>query len=147
MSISFRVLEPNSKDQFESYYQLRWEVLRNPWGQPKGSERDQLDSRGIHRMVLNENNNTIGVGMILFNSLEEAQIRFMAVRGDFQGKNIGSLIIESLESVARHKNLSRIILHSRENGVNFYEKNGFSVVEKSYLLFDSIQHFLMEKKL
>ena len=61
--------------------------------------------------------------------------------------NLGNTIIEKLELLARNKKSSKIILHSRDNAVKFYEKNGFIVIEKSYLLFDEIQHFLMEKTL
>jgi ribosomal protein S18 acetylase RimI-like enzyme len=147
MTSTFRVVEPQSKEEFDSYFQLRWEVLRKPWNQPKGSERDELDSIAIHRMILDEDNNPIGVGMILLNLNDVAQIRFMGIKSEYQGMNIGNTIIEKLELLARNKKSSKIILHSRENAVKFYEKNGFIVIEKSYLLFDEIQHFLMEKTL
>jgi ribosomal protein S18 acetylase RimI-like enzyme len=147
MTSTFRVVEPQSKEEFDSYFQLRWEVLRKPWNQPKGSERDELDSIAIHRMILDEDNNPIGVGMILINLNDVAQIRFMGIKSEYQGMNLGNTIIGKLELLARNKKLSKIILHSRENAVKFYEKNGFIVIEKSYLLFDEIQHFLMEKTL
>jgi hypothetical protein len=38
-------------------------------------------------------------------------------------------------------------LQARENAVAFYERNGFHVVKPSFLLFNEIQHFLMEKML
>ncbi|MBT5077341.1 MAG: GNAT family N-acetyltransferase [Candidatus Marinimicrobia bacterium] len=145
MTIRFKVVEPQSKDEFDAYYQLRWEVLRKPWNQPKGSERDATDSIAIHRMILDKDNNPIGVGMLILNSPEVAQIRFMGIKSEFQGMNIGHIIMENLESIARQNKSSKIILHSRENAVKFYEKNGFIVIEKSYLLFDKIQHYLMEK--
>lgn len=147
MNSAFRVVEPQSKEEFDSYFQLRWEVLRKPWNQPKGSERDELDSIAIHRMILDEDNNPIGVGMILLNLNDVAQIRFMGIKSEYQGMNLGNTIIEKLELLARNKKSSKIILHSRDNAVKFYEKNGFIVIEKSYLLFDEIQHFLMEKTL
>ena len=34
------VSSPASKIDFEKYYALRYEVLRKPWGQAPGSERD-----------------------------------------------------------------------------------------------------------
>ena len=147
MTTDLKIIEPKSIQEFDSYFQLRWEILRKPWGQPKGSERDESDSTGINRMVMNEKGYPIGVGMLLINSIHEAQIRFMAVSENCQGKKVGTLLIDCLESIACEQKCSYIILHSRENAVNFYEKCGFKVVEKSYLLFGEIQHFLMQKYL
>ena len=145
MIMALKIVEPKTIEEFESYFQLRWEVLRKPWGQPKGSERDESDSIGINRMVLDEKGHSIGVGMLLFNSEQEAQIRFMAVNEDYQGMKVGTLLIDCLESIACENECTHIILQSRENAVSFYEKNGFKVVKKSYLLFGEIQHFLMQK--
>ncbi len=41
----------------------------------------------------------------------------------------------------------KIILHARDYAVDFYLKLNYILVEKSYKLFDVLQHFLMEKKL
>ena len=145
MTTSLKIIEPRSVEEFESYFQLRWEILRKPWGQPKGSERDKSDSTGINRMVLDEKDHPIGVGMLLINSVREAQIRYMAVSKNCQGMKVGTLLMDCLESIACEHKCSHIILQSRENAVKFYEKSGFKVVEKSYLLFGEIQHFLMQK--
>ena len=107
MNFAFRVVEPQSKEEFDSYFQLRWEVLRKPWNQPKGSERDELDSIAIHRMIMDEDNNPIGVGMIIFYLPEVAQIRFMGIKSEYQGMNLGNAIIENLESLARNKKSSK----------------------------------------
>lgn len=147
MNTSFKIIEPKSPKEFESYFQLRWEVLRKPWGQPKGSERDKSDLTAIHRMVLDQQGCTIGVGMLIFNSDEEAQIRFMAVSENFQGMNVGTILIDCLESVARERKYSFIVLQSRQSAIEFYKKNGFNLVKKTYLLFGEIQHFLMNKSL
>jgi len=147
MITGFRVVEPKSTKELDAYFQLRWEVLRKPWGQPRGSERDESDSNAIHRMILDGKNIPIGVGMIFWISPKIAQIRFMGIKSDNQGINLGNVIMKNLESLARKRKSSKIILHSRENAVLFYEKNGFSVVKKSYLLFGEIQHFLMQKNL
>ena len=147
MTINLKIIEPKSIQEFNSYFQLRWEILREPWGQPKGSERDESDSTGINRMILDERSNPVGVGMLLINSVQEAQIRFMAVSENCQGMKVGTLLMDCLESIACEHKCSHIILQSRENAVKFYEKSGFKVVEKSYLLFGEIQHFLMQKNL
>ena len=145
MRADFKVVEPKSIEEFGIYFQLRWEVLREPWGQPKGSEQDKSDEMAIHRMVLDREGYPIGVGMLLLNSNQEAQIRFMAVSKHCQGMKVGTLLIDCLESIASEQKCSHIILQSRETAVKFYKKNGFKVVKKTYLLFGEIQHFLMQK--
>ena len=142
------IIEPNTSDEFNLYYSLRYEVLRKPWFQPEGSERDVSDETSIHRMIIDElNGKAVAVGRLQFNSIEEAQIRYMAVSDDYQGMGYGSKIVKALDNIAQEKGSRKIILQSRENAVKFYEKNGYKIIEKSYLLFDEIQHWLMEKEL
>ena len=142
------IIEPNTSTEFEIYYNLRYEVLRKPWFQPKGSERDEEEETSLHRMIIDEpNGKAVAVGRLQFNSIEEAQIRYMAVSDDCQGMGYGSEIVKVLENIARNKGSRKIILQSRENAVKFYKKNGYKIIEKSYLLFDEIQHWLMEKEL
>ena len=142
------IIEPNTSDEFKIYYNLRYEVLRKPWFQPKGSERDDGDETSLHRMIIDEpNGKAVAVGRLQFNTIEEAQIRYMAVSDDYQGMGYGSKIVKVLDNIAREKGSRKIILQSRGNAVKFYEKNGYKIIEKSYLLFDEIQHWLMEKEL
>ena len=56
-------------------------------------------------------------------------------------------MVKALDNIAREKGSRKIILQSRKNAVKFYETNGYKIIEKSYLLFDEIQHWLMEKEL
>ena len=143
-----KIIEPNSSDEFEQYYNLRYEVLRKPWLQPKGSEKDDGDKSSIHRMIIDESNGkAVAVGRLQFNTSEEAQIRYMAVSDNYQLKGYGNIIVKTLEDIALNKGIRNIILQARENALKFYWKNGYEIIEKSYLLFDEIQHWLMVKKI
>ncbi|SVE49581.1 uncharacterized protein METZ01_LOCUS502435, partial [marine metagenome] len=127
------------------YYDLRWRILRKPWNQPQGSEQDDLEESSFHRMIVNEKGKTLGVGRIQINFSEEAQIRYMAVEDGYQNKGIGKLVLQSLEEIAAKKNVNFIILQARGNALTFYKSSGYQIVEKSYLLFGEIQHWLMRK--
>ena len=143
-----KIIEPTTSEEFKKYYNLRYEVLRKPWGQPLGSERDEGEDTSIHRMIINEETgDAIAVGRLQFNSIHEAQIRYMAVADEFQGKGLGSQIISALENVARGTGMQRIILSARENALQFYKNNGYEIIEKTHLLFGKIQHWLMRKEL
>jgi len=143
-----KIIEPKTPAEFEKYYALRYELLRKPWSQPKGSERDDGDETSIHRMIINESNGSaVAVGRLQFNSDEEAQIRYMAVSDNYQLKGYGNIIVKTLEDIALKKGIRNIVLQARENTLKFYWKNGYEIIEKSYLLFDEIQHWLMVKEL
>ena len=142
------IIEPKSPEEFKRYYNLRYEVLRKPWNQPQGSEKDVREETSIHRMIVDKKTGKVlAVGRLQFNSTNESQIRFMAVADKFQGQGLGSQIISALEDVARAQGKKRIILSARGNALYFYKKNGYTIVKKTHLLFGEIQHWLMEKKI
>jgi predicted GNAT family N-acyltransferase len=55
---------PQTEEELESYYQFRWEMLRKPLHQPKGSERDAWDAMAHHQMVVDEEGNLVAVGRL-----------------------------------------------------------------------------------
>ena len=142
-----KVTEPQSEEEFEKYYHLRWEILRKPWGWERGSEVTDDEDKCVHAMICDENKNVLAVCRLQMNSDDTAQIRFMGVKDDMQGKGLGKKIIHYLENKAREKRAKKIILQARENALDFYKKMDYSVIEKSHLLWGAIQHYLMEKKL
>ena len=145
---SVKIIEPTTSEEFKKYYNLRYEILRKPWGQPKGSERDDGEDMSNHRMIIDEKTgNALAVGRLQFNSEDEAQIRYMAVADEFQGQGLGSQIISALEDVARGKGIQKIILSARENALQFYKNNDYEIVRKTHLLFGEVQHWLMQKEL
>ena len=137
---------PITKEDFNQYYQLRWETLRKPWNQPEGSEKDELDKTSIHRMAL-VNDKVVAVARLHFLDDSTAQVRYMAVDKDFEQQGMGKAVYLSLEEEARKNKIKTIILNAREQAIGFYEKLGFSVTRKTYLLFDEIQHYEMQKDL
>lgn len=143
----YYIKEPRTPQEFGAYFLLRWQILRKPWNQPKGSEIEVDEDSCIHAMAMNEKDEVVGVCRLQFNTTKEAQIRFMAAREDYQGKGVGSALISYLEDKARVGGANLLILQARENALNFYLKHGYVNKGKTKLLFGVIQHYLMEKKL
>ena len=56
------LVEAVSPEQLEHYYDLRWRILRAPWKQPRGSEKDILEEDSYHLMVVDAKQRVIGVG-------------------------------------------------------------------------------------
>jgi ribosomal protein S18 acetylase RimI-like enzyme len=141
------VTSPQSKQDYDKYYQLRWEILRKPWAQPKGSEVTAEEDSCIHAMVLTDFGDVTGVARLQFNSPKTAQVRFVAVAQEAQGKGIGKMLMDYLEQIAKEKGATEVVLDARENAVPFYQRIHYQITEKSYLLFGEIQHYRMVKKL
>jgi N-acetylglutamate synthase-like GNAT family acetyltransferase len=135
----------STNQQLNSILKLRYEVLRKPWSQTIDSASDQLEHKSINAFIQNNKGVFIACGRLQENENKIGQIRFMAVDQNYQGKGLGKLIITSLEEKAKDLQLNKIQLQARENAVSFYKNNGYVMIEKTFLLWDQIQHFLMEK--
>ena len=147
MNTIITLSEPQTKKEFEAYYLLRYELLRKPWNQPVGTEKDEIESQCIHVMACDKNNNILGVCRLQFNSEAEAQLRYMAVKEKAQHTGVGKQLLMYAEAKAMQKGAGTLILQARETAVAFYKKCGYIIVEKTYLMWNEIQHYLMEKKL
>ncbi len=142
--VKMEIRSPVTDEEFNQYYDLRWKVLREPWQQPKGSEKDELEDQAVHMAAI-EDGKVIGVGRAHFNSSEEAQIRFMAVNPGYQKKGIGKKIYDALEIEAKKKGAKSIIANARKSATDFYLKNGFKIDGDSHTLFGSVPHFKIKK--
>ena len=136
---------PIDKEEFRQYYQLRWEVLRKPWGQPEGSEKADDEDKSFHGMMINKEGHVIAVSRLHFSTATEGQIRFMGVHEDYRGMGIGMKLLLEMENIAISKGMSQIRLHARENAVDFYKNALYTIEKDSYILFGKIQHFEMLK--
>jgi GNAT superfamily N-acetyltransferase len=143
MEIEIRA--PKNEVEWEQYYDLRYRILRQPWNQPRGSERNEGDSTGLH-FALYEMEILKAIARLDFNSNKSAQVRFMAVETEIQRKGYGKQVMLAIETYCKKKSISEIVLHARENAIPFYESLDYQLVEKSHLLFNEIQHYLMTKK-
>ncbi len=140
------ILTPSTPEDFEQYFELRYRILRQPWGEAKGSEVDDDEDNSYHLMAV-EGDRVVGVARLQFPEPGSAQLRYMAVDDHYQGKGIGKQIMQQMEAYARGKNTQTLFLHARENAVGFYLHLGYGIIETSYLLFNTIQHYRMIKKL
>ena len=98
-------------------------------------------------MVIDNNDDIIAVGRLHHNSSNESQVRYFAVDENFRRQGMGSYLMEDLENLAKKAKRKEIILNARENAVNFYKSIGYKIIQKSYILFDKIQHYEMKKVL
>jgi ribosomal protein S18 acetylase RimI-like enzyme len=143
----YKISSPSTEEEFKNYYDLRWRMLRKPWDQPVGSEKDDKESTSIHIMVCDEGNKIVGIGRAHFNTSEEAQVRFMAVEEGYQKMGIGSIVLAELERRISEKGAKYIILNSRDTAIPFYKKHLYYEVKQTISLFGTIPHHKMRKDL
>lgn len=141
------VRPPQTPEEFERYRDLRWRILRAPWNKPRITEQDDAGTKDYPIMVCEVDGIPIGVGRAHFISEDEAQIRSISVEPHWEGKGIGTIVLKELEKIVTVKGAKRIIIHARNNAIEFYKKNGYKSVEPSYTLFGEIEHTLMEKRI
>ena len=140
------IRSPQKDDEWQQYYQLRWQLLRAPWQQPEGSEKDSLEDNAIHRAIIT-GEKIIAVGRAHFLDKTTAQFRYMAVDTDYQQQGFGSKLLLALEQAANSAGAKTIYLNARENALEFYQKRDYIILEPAETLFDAIKHFKMQKSL
>lgn len=145
MKQSIQILEPRSDSDWQAYYDIRWRLLRAPWQQPKGSERDEFELGAFHIMAKNTAEGVLGVGRIHRVAGNEWQIRYMAVVDGYRNKGVGSKLLQTLEEYARIQGAEQIILNSRLGAVNFYTQHGYQIIGDAPTLFGEIIHKKMRK--
>jgi predicted GNAT family N-acyltransferase len=129
------------------YFDLRWRVLREPWNQPRGSERDNLDETAFHLVIRTREAKPVAIGRLHLNSPAEAQVRFMAVDPAWRNLGLGGRILRGLEDQARARRVTCIVLNARQDASEFYLVHGYQVEGPGETLFDKVRHVRMRKNL
>lgn len=109
---------------------------------PAELEWDGHDSKAIHVVALDTNNQVIGTARMLI----DGHIGRMAVLGAWRRIGIGSAMLAKLLSIAREIGLAKVFLHAQTSAMGFYEKHGFNAQGEEFMD-ANIPHRYMEKEL
>jgi GNAT superfamily N-acetyltransferase len=146
-SPSIFIRPPATESEFDAYYALRWRILREPWNQPPGSEKDEFEAEAIHLAAWDASGGLLGIGRLHRIGKNCGQVRYMAVDPTRRSHGIGKAILQELEVRAIEAGIQEIKLNSRQDAVPFYLKNGYQVSATAHTLFGTIPHFEMWKRL
>jgi thioesterase domain-containing protein len=135
---------PDSVQEWQAYYQLRWQILRAPWQQPEGSERDELEAHAFHQMLIMPDGDIVAVGRLHRLESGVAQVRYMAVATAYQGKGAGAKVLAALEQQAAVWGCSTIMLNARHSAQAFYQRFGYQQTATAPALY-GIAHSVMQK--
>lgn len=139
---------PHTRDDFKSYYELRYKVLREPWGLPKGTEKDDYEPISHHFMAVDEKTGEMVACAKLFEKEAGlAWVSHMAVSTNRQHQGIGRQLLNHIEAFAREQGYKRIGCLSRLNTTQFFEKEGYGISGLPTHYFGTTQVVWMEKNL
>ena len=141
------VRSPETEREFRVYYDLRWRVLREPWGQPLGSERDEHDVTATHVAGYDEAKRIVCVGRLHAVGTDVGQVRYMAGKESLRGRGLGQAVLDEIERLAKQQGMRTIVLDAREEVAGFYLRNGYVATGDGHTLFGEVRHTKMEKSL
>jgi N-acetylglutamate synthase-like GNAT family acetyltransferase len=142
------IKQPTTKEEFKALYALRYHVLRESLGLPKGSEKDDFEPISIHFIAVDSATGEIVGNVKLFEkSAGIGQFSHLAVAENQQGKGIGKQLVDAVENKARELNYHTIGTLTRLTATDFYQKCGYQKVGISGSLFGKLQMMWMEKKI
>jgi len=137
---------PRTREDFKAYYDLRYRVLRQPWGQVKDTEKDDYEPISQHFMAVDEDSgNIVGVVKVFEKSPGVGWVSHLAVDYKYQKKGIGKLLLEAVEQASRTSGYKILGCMSRLNTTAYFEKLGFQIVGLPTQYFGTTQVVWMEK--
>lgn len=137
---------PKTREDFRAYYDLRYRVLRKPWGQQRDTEKDDYEPISQHFMAVDdETDKLVGVIKIFEKSEGVGWISHLAVEPEYQKRGVGKLLMNTVEDYARSVGYSTIGCMSRLNTTRYFEKMGFKVAGLPSQYFGTTQVVWMEK--
>jgi N-acetylglutamate synthase-like GNAT family acetyltransferase len=139
---------PTTREDFKNYYGLRYRVLREPFGQAKGTEKDDFEPISKHFMAIDDQTGEV-VGVVKLFEKEPGVCQFshLAVHETHQHQGIGRLLMDTVENVARKDGYKVLGAMSRLTTTKYFEKFGFHVQGLPAHYFGTTQVVWMEKNL
>lgn len=119
---------PKTREDFKAYYALRYKVLREPWGHPKGTEKDDYEPISEHFMAVDEaTSEVLGVIKLLEKSPGVGQVSHLAIATEHQHQGIGRFLIAAVEKAAREHGYQRLGAVARVTATAYFERHGYHV--------------------
>ena len=139
---------PQTREDFKAYYDLRYRVLRQPWGQVRDTEKDDYEPISQHFMAVDEDSNEIvGVVKVFEKSSGVGWVSHLAVDHKYQKMGIGRMLLDAVEKASREKGYKILGCMSRLNTTAYFEKLGFRIVGLPTQYFGTTQVVWMEKEI
>ncbi|MCC5807998.1 MAG: GNAT family N-acetyltransferase [Opitutales bacterium] len=144
---TFAAREPRTPEEWDAYYTARWQWLRAPLGQPRGSERDKHEGSAVHRAVFDAHGAVLAVGRLHLIDAANARVRYVASAPACRRLGHGRTVMNVLEAAARRLGVRRVYLHARRDVVSFYLRLGYRATGAAPALYGTLAQTMMEKQI
>lgn len=142
------IRSPQTRDEFKAYYDVRYRVLREPWGQPRGTEKDDYEAISQHFMAVDARSGEIvGVVKLFEKQPGVGWFSHLAVTGRRQRQGVGKRLLQAVEQAARERGFTLLGCQSRLNTTAYFEKSGYHIAGLPTQYFGTTQVVWMEKSL
>lgn len=142
------IRSPLTREDFKAYYDLRYRVLREPWGMPRGTEKDDYEPISQHFMAVeSETRKVLGVVKLYEREPGVGCFSHLAVSGKAQHQGIGKMLMQVVEEAARQRGFKVLGCYSRLNTTDYFKKYGYQIAGLPTPYFGTTQVVWMEKKL
>ena len=135
------------ESDLEKAFHIRKEVFVVEQGVPLEDEFDEFDSLGgqCEHILVYDNEKAVGTGRLRvvddFGKLES-----ICILEPYRKFGLGKVIIQTLEEIAKVKEIDRVKLHGQTQAEGFYKKLGYQTSSNVFIE-DGIPHILMIKEL
>lgn len=144
----FTIITPRTKEEFKAYYNLRYRVLREPLGQPHGTEKDDYEPISLHYMAVDsDTNEVVGTIKLFEKDAGIGQFSHLAIDPRHQKQGIGRALIATVEAKARELGYRQLGTLTRLTATGFYERCGYTRGGITEVMFGKLQMMWMEKTL
>ncbi len=142
--MEIRVIKVNS-NEYKQMVALRMNVLLDPIGIPWSYINPQKEENDLLIGAFEEQE-LIGCCILTAVDQSTIQLRQMAVKKNAQQSGIGRKIVAFAETLARQNGYSTLMMHARDNVLQFYIKCGYNISGEQFTEV-GIDHHRMEKQL
>ncbi|GAB4496299.1 MAG: hypothetical protein OHK0052_05990 [Anaerolineales bacterium] len=119
---------PVTKEDFKAYYALRYQILREPWGQPKGSEKDDYEAISEHFMAVDEATGEVVGAVKLFEKASDVgHFSHLVIARARQRQGIGRLLLAAVEARAKALGFHSLGTMTSVTATNYFEKLGYQI--------------------
>jgi N-acetylglutamate synthase-like GNAT family acetyltransferase len=123
----YTIKTPVTHDDFKAYYALRYKILSEPGGHPKGTEKDDYEPISEQFMAVDEKNDVVGVAKLYERSAGVGFVSHLAVAVKHQHKGIGQMLMKAVEQRARERGFLTLGTMARVTATSYLEKVGFHI--------------------
>ncbi|KAG0355372.1 hypothetical protein BGZ54_001182 [Gamsiella multidivaricata] len=122
-------------------------VFTDEQGYDAASDVDEIDSKCLHWLVVDQNNQGVGTARLYKYSPIVGKVGRVAVLTNIRGSGLGRLLMEAVEQhVLENTQFETLALSSQLPRKGFYEKLGY-IAEGEVYLDEGQPHIYMQKKL